>query len=211
MGKGILLNARNRKNVPVDEYDEWYQTEHLPERSRVPGFVGAELWIAVNDANVSISVYELESVEVLATAAYRAIGYDNVSPWTKRIARLSERLLRFEGTQTLPGDAPAPSGSGALLVNAMNVAAAGEADFNRWYDEEHVPALAAVPGTLAARRFRATHTSGQRYLALYHLESPDVVATQAWARAVDTPWTQRVRPFMQDRLRIVCRPYRQSD
>jgi hypothetical protein len=211
MAKGILLNARNSANVPRDEYNDWYQTEHLPERSRVPGFLGAELWVAVHDANVSVSVYDLESVEVLGSPAYRAVGYDNISPWSKRIVRLSERLLRFEGTQTLPGDAPSPSGSGGLLVNAMNATAEGEADFNRWYDEEHIPALSAVPGTLLARRFRATDTSKQWHLALYHLESPDVVATEAWAKAVETPWTKRIRPFMRDRLRIVCRPYRQSD
>ena len=93
----------------------------------------------------------------------------------------------------------------------MNAATEGEADFNRWYDEEHIPALSAVPGALLARRYRATDTSRQWHLALYHLESPDVVTTQAWARAVETPWTKRIRPFMQDRLRIVCRPYRQSD
>jgi hypothetical protein len=211
MAKGILLNARNHASVPRDEYDDWYQTEHLPERSRVPGFLSAERWVDVHDPNVSVAVYDLESSDVLGSAAYRAVGYDNISPWTRRIARLSDRLLRFAGSQTLPGDAVSPSGSGGLLVNAMNAAAAGEEDFNRWYDEEHIPALAAVPGTLLARRFRATDTSKQVYLALYHLESPDVVATEAWARAVDTPWTRRVRPFMQDRLRIVCRPYRQSD
>jgi hypothetical protein len=211
MTKGILLNARDSANVPRDEYDDWYRTEHLPERSRVPGFLGAELWIAVHDPNVSVSVYDLESAEVLGSPAYRAVGYDNISPWSKRIVRLSERLLRFEGAQTLPGDALSPSGSGGLLVNAMNVAAEGEADFNRWYDEEHIPALSAVPGTLLARRFIATDTSRQRYVALYHLESPDVVTTQAWAKAVETPWTRRIRPFMRDRLRIVCRPYRQAD
>ena len=211
MAKGILLNARNHANVPRDEYNDWYQTEHLPERSRVPGFLGAELWIAVHDPNVSVSVYEMESVEVLGSPAYRTVGYDNISPWSKRIVRLSERLLRFEGTQTLPGDASSPSGSGGLLVNAMNAAAEGEADFNRWYDEEHIPALSAVPGTLLARRFRAIDTSRQWHLALYHLESPEVVTTEAWAKAVDTPWTKRIRPFMQDRLRIVCRPYRQAD
>ncbi|MPZ47591.1 MAG: hypothetical protein GEV05_30395 [Betaproteobacteria bacterium] len=211
MTKGILLNARNHASVPRDEYDDWYQDEHLPERSRVPGFLTAERWVDVNDPNVSVAVYDLASVDVLGSAAYRAVGYDNLSPWTRRVARLSERLLRFEGTQTLPGDAPSPSGSGALLVNAMNAAPEGEAEFNRWYDEEHIPALSAVPGTLLARRFRATATSKQWHLALYHLESPDMVATEAWAKAVATPWTQRIRPFMRDRLRIVCRPYRQLD
>lgn len=208
MAKGILLNARKHARVPQDEYDDWYETEHFPERQRVPGFLSAERWVDITDPTVSVSVYDLDSVAVLASPAYRAVGYENVSPWTKRIAGLSERILRFEGTQTLPGDQASPLGTGGLLVNAMNAQAAGEADFNRWYDEEHIPALAAVPGCLCARRFRATNTSKQIYLALYHLESPEVVSTEAWARAVDTPWTKRVRPSMGDRVRIVCRPYK---
>ena len=62
MTTGILLNARNHRNVPRDEYDEWYHGEHLPERSRVPGFLSAERWVDVHDPNVSVSVYDLESV-----------------------------------------------------------------------------------------------------------------------------------------------------
>jgi hypothetical protein len=208
MAKGILLNARNHTRVPRDEYDDWYETEHLPERSRVPGFLSGERWVDITNPNVSVSVYDLDSVEVLASLAYRAVGYENVSPWTKRIAKLSERILRFEGVQTLPGDRVSPVRAGGFLVNAMSAAAEGEEDFNRWYDEEHIPALAAVPGTLCARRFRATGTSKQIYLALYHLESPEVPTTQAWAKAVDTPWTRRMRPFMRDHVRIVCRPYK---
>ncbi len=29
-----------------------------------------------------------------------------------------------------------------------------EAEFNRWYDDEHLPGLAAVPGTARASRYR---------------------------------------------------------
>ena len=142
--------------------------------------------------------------------AYRAIAYENLSPWSKRVVGRCERLLRFEGSQTLPGDAAAPSAARALLLNAMNAAPEHEADFNRWYDEEHIPALAAVPGVLCARRFRAASTTLQKYVALYHMESPEVCSTQAWTRAVDTPWTQKIRPHMRDRLRIVCKAYRRE-
>ena len=38
----------------------------------------------------------------------------------------------------------------------MNIAPEHEAEFNEWYDKEHIPALAAVPGVLCARRFRGT-------------------------------------------------------
>jgi antibiotic biosynthesis monooxygenase (ABM) superfamily enzyme len=116
------------------------------------------------------------------------------------------RLLRFDGEQTLPGDADSPANAGGLLVNAMNVAPEHEAEFNEWYDNEHVPALAAVPGVLSARRFKDP-TGTHRYLALYHLKTPDVTTGQAWKSAASTPWTERLRPHFKDHLRILSRRY----
>jgi hypothetical protein len=92
------------------------------------------------------------------------------------------------------------------LLNAMNVAPEAEDDFNAWYDEEHLPALSAVPGTLAARRYKSPEGS-HRYVAIYHLESPEVTRSDAWAKAVDTPWSARVGAHFQDRIRILAGKY----
>ncbi len=89
----------------------------------------------------------------------------------------------------------------------MSVDAAHEAEFNEWHDSEHIPALAAVPGCLAARRYRATAEGSPRYVALYHLETPEVQASPEWARAANAPWTDRIRHHFRDRLRIAARRY----
>src|SRR5262249_53965543 len=155
------------------------------------------------------ATYDLDSADVLRGKAYGSIAYGNLSVWSKRVTAMCRRVLRFEGTQIAPGDAAAPEGAGALLLNAMNVAPEAEDDFNGWYDQEHLPALAKVPGTLAARRYRSTAANGgtHRYVAIYHLEAPNVVRSAAWSAAVDTPWTARVRPHFRDRIRIVTRRY----
>jgi hypothetical protein len=111
---------------------------------------------------------------VLQGPEYRAIGGENLSPWSKRVTGKVERLQRHEGEQILPGDATAPSGAGGLLLVGMTPGPEVETDFNAWYDTEHVPALARVPGVLCARRFR-TSTGNPKYVALYHLASPGVV------------------------------------
>jgi hypothetical protein len=90
----------------------------------------------------------------------------------------------------------------------MNIAPAVEAEFNEWYDKEHIPALAAVPGVLGARRFRGT--GNRRYVALYHLTRPDVVESADWKRARASDWTTRLTPHFQDHLRLVCRRYRRG-
>jgi hypothetical protein len=216
MAKGILIAAMNIAHAAEDEFHDWYDTEHLPERQRVPGFLVCQRWIGAEDRKISIATYDLGNVAVLQSPGYQAIGGANLSPWSKRVTGRVERLMRFEGDQILPGDRLPPDNAGGFLLNAMNVDPAAEAEFNEWYDKEHIPALGAVPGVLAARRFRATVSlqptglsrgANRRYVALYHLVSPDVQATPAWKSAADSEWTRRMRPYFRDHLRLVCKKY----
>ncbi len=78
-----------------------------------------------------------------------------------------------------------------------------------WYDTEHLPRLAAVPGCLSARRFKADSGPNQ-YFALYHLASPAVCASAEWKAAAATPWTSKLIPHFSARLRIVLRRYRRD-
>jgi hypothetical protein len=204
MAKGLLVAAFDFSGAAEDEFNDWYDLEHIPERQRVPGFLSCQRW---TDGKLAIATYDLETVGVLQSAPYRAIGYENLSVWSKRVTGLCKRLLRFEGEQTLPGDQVGPSDAGALLLNAMNVDSAHEADFNAWYDQEHIPQLAAVPGCLLARRFRATDKGSHKYLAIYHLTGIEVQESAAWKKAVDTPWSARIRPHYKDRVRLFGRRY----
>lgn len=62
------------------------------------------------------------------------------------------------------------------LLAFTNPVAGREDEFNRWYDERHVPDLLAVPGIVSAQRFALTDATGEgkpawSYLALYELET----------------------------------------
>jgi heme-degrading monooxygenase HmoA len=206
MAKGILIAAMNIANAAEDEFHDWYDTEHLPERVACPGFLACHRWIGADDRKISVATYDLDSAGVLKSPGYLAIGGVNLSPWSKRVTSRVERLMRFEGDQTLPGDQLPPDNAGGFLLNAMNVAPEHEAEFNEWYNTEHIPALAAVPGVLCARRFRAT-SANRKYVALYHLASSDVQATTAWKNAADSEWTRKLRPHFRDHLRLVCKAY----
>lgn len=50
---------------------------------------------------------------------------------------------------------------------------AREADWNRWYEEKHVPELLTVPGIVSCTRYQQRGAPG-RYLAAYEIEGPDV-------------------------------------
>ncbi|PPR63788.1 MAG: hypothetical protein CFH10_00416 [Alphaproteobacteria bacterium MarineAlpha4_Bin2] len=210
MARGLLIAAFDFSGAHRDEFHDWYDLEHIPERKTVPGFDLCERWIGDDAPNISVATYDLASIEAIRSHDYQAIAYANSSVWTKRVTSMCTRLLRFDGEQISPGDMSAPTGAGALLMNAMNVAPEGDADFNAWYDEEHLPALAAVPGTLAARRYRARLDDPDRtheYVAIYHLASADVTRSKAWEKAVDTPWSAKVSPHFRDRIRILSERY----
>lgn len=209
MAKGILLVGFDYTNAHADEFHDWYDLEHVPERQGVPGFGLCERWVSVANPKHAVATYDLESLSVLESAPYRAIAFENLSVWSKRVTAMCQRLIRFDGTQTLPGDADSPPGAGGLLVNAMNVEPGYEAEFNEWYDHEHIPALSAVPGVMAARRFR-DGTGTHRYLALYHLATADVPLTEAWKTSAASPWTEKLRPHFKNHLRILAQRYRRG-
>jgi hypothetical protein len=121
---------------------------------------------------------------------------------------MAKRIMRFVGSQMVPGDGVAPAGAGGLLVASMNVDPAAEAEFNEWYNTEHLPQLGAVPGVLTARRFQAAGAGVEKkYLALYHLASVAVSRSEAWQKAANTPWTEKMRPHFRDPLVLRCVKY----
>ena len=90
--------------------------------------------------------------------------------------------------------------------------------FNEVYDQEHVPSLLKVPGVIAVTRFktepaalmmggekRAVTGEGQpRYSAMYEVESPDVLLSDAWAAAVEEGrWPDEVRPYTSNRQHVL--------
>ena len=77
-------------------------------------------------------------------------------------------------------------------MTATDIPDALEAEFNAWYDSEHVPWIAAIPGVTRAARYRALQ-GPTRYVSIYHLSAPSAYQAESWQRANATPWTQRMR------------------
>ena len=97
---------------------------------------------------------------------------------------------------------PAESG---LLVIWTDVAPEAEADFNAWYDQEHLTERVGVPGFLNGRRYVAIDGPA-RYLAWYETETPDVLGSSAYGarQANPTPWTARIMPSFRNVTRVTA-------
>ena len=64
-----------------------------------------------------------------------------------------------------------PMAGKGMLLTSMDIDAADEAEFNRWYDREHLEERVAIDGFLEARRYVA-HQTKPKYLCLYSIARP---------------------------------------
>lgn len=93
---------------------------------------------------------------------------------------------------------------GMLLV-ASDVAPDHDADFNDWYDREHVEERARVPGFISAARYESI-VGGRRYLGLYRTESLATFMAPAYKAAFgqQTAWSITNLDRMVKPMRRVC-------
>lgn len=102
--KGFLLVMMQCPPMLEEEFNAWYDTEHLPERLAVPGVETALRFVCLDGHPRYLAMYDLEKHEVLETPAYLKVAYDKSSPWTKRVTS-RVRVTRTSGTQIFPGNA----------------------------------------------------------------------------------------------------------
>src|ERR1051326_2471793 len=69
-GKGIFLVYVDIDAKHDKEFNDWYNTEHLPELLAVPGILSAARYKAVKGGPKYLAFYELENVGVLSTSAF---------------------------------------------------------------------------------------------------------------------------------------------
>ena len=102
--KGFLLVTMHAPPAFEEEFNAWYDTEHLPERLAVPGFETALRFVCVSGHPRYLAMYDLARPEVLDSPEYRRVAFANSSPWTLRVLQ-RVRVYRAAGLQIYPGTA----------------------------------------------------------------------------------------------------------
>src|SRR6266702_5370695 len=99
-----------------------------------------------------------------------------------------------------------PMAGKGMLLTSMNIDAADDAEFNRWYDREHLEERVAIPGFLEARRYVA-HDGNPNYLSLYSTETFEVLDSPAYRTALanQTAWSKANIARFKDMIRSVAR------
>lgn len=81
----ILMVSMEPPAAMEDEFNDWYDTEHFPQRSALPGVQASSRWVCLEGWPRWMALYELRHVGVLHSDAYHAMSGANATPWSKRI------------------------------------------------------------------------------------------------------------------------------
>jgi hypothetical protein len=99
-----------------------------------------------------------------------------------------------------------PLAGKGMLLTSMDIDPADEADFNRWYDREHLLERVAIEGFVEARRYVA-HRGSPKYLCLYSTATFDVLDSPAYRTALKNPtdWSKKNLARFKNMIRAVAR------
>lgn len=193
--RGLLTFAADIDPSREQDFNRWYEEEHIPERLAIPGFLRASRYQAVVGGPKYLAVYEVSDPAVFSSPEYlhflRGAGE---TPWTKAILAACANKIRNTYVKLSERSNSAEDARGLLFV-AMDTGPADEEELNRWYEEEHVPERLSITGFVRASRYQVIE-GGPKYLALYQVTNTDVFSTPEYLSYYsgknETAWTRRV-------------------
>lgn len=99
-----------------------------------------------------------------------------------------------------------PIAGRGMLLTSMDVDAADGAEFNRWYDREHLEERVAIEGFLEARRYVA-YSGSPQFLFLYSTRTLDVLESPAYRARLENPteWSKKNMARFKNMIRAVAR------
>ncbi|HVY13991.1 MAG TPA: hypothetical protein VHB27_02095 [Rhodopila sp.] len=102
---GLMMAMMQPPPTMEEEFQDWYDTEHFPERRDCKGFVTAQRLLCLDGFPRYLALYDLENRAVLEGPGYGAIARSRYSQWTKRIVPRMWGHYRAEADQIFPGRA----------------------------------------------------------------------------------------------------------
>jgi hypothetical protein len=215
----------------LEEFRSWYTEEHLPDMTSVPGVLLARRFERVVDYPFAspatgdhLTIYEVADRAAFDTDEYRSLSTAPSERTMKVAAGLGMRRSVYHQLHPSAGvhragrvdEAPEQAAGTAVLHVTMGSDASWQDEFNRWYNEDHLPAVTSAEGVLYGRRFLEVEGDAATvqpsrplcYLALYELADAAVASSPSFVAAGQpTDWRRRLGDHVQSQVQV----YRQVE
>ncbi|CCM04455.1 uncharacterized protein FIBRA_06635 [Fibroporia radiculosa] len=217
----LLVFSDPGSGVDEAEYNDWYENEHIPLRVNTPTFLNWTRWKAADGEKPTYGAsYDLESYEATKKPPYTTLAEtrsDREKEILKKLQVLDRRHYElYEGPSYPPSTlydehTPAPY----VVFVSLGVKPEDEDEFNKWYDEEHIPLLAKAPGWIRSRRlvlkdWGQMGLEGQKgqkeppkFLTVHEWQSLDGLQSEEYKAAMNTAWREKVMAGVVSRERRV--------
>jgi hypothetical protein len=166
--KGFLLVTMDPPPELEEEFNDWYDTEHIPSGDGLPGFETARRFVCISGWPKYLAFYDLSGIGVLDSPFYPQAAWASFSPWTQRMLSKVRGQYRASGEQIYPGDLltgecarmilirfhDVPDGEGDAIVSGLRACYEGRKEVAR------------------LRVLRSTHAGRIDYLAMIEAHIP---------------------------------------
>lgn len=181
LGGGVLLTFTEVPAEVEEDFNEWYNREHIDERVDMPGFLRARRYKAINGRPKYFATYETTQVENLAAPEYLARLADQ-SAWSKRV--MAQFSLFHRMTCHISADFGHGVG-GVLTLIRFFPDEEVKAPLRQWLCETGLPALVARPGLLGGSLLENDLEVSNAPALKRGVKDFPVVSAQEWAILVD--------------------------
>lgn len=186
-----------------NEFNAWYNDEHVPELLRVPGFLSGRRFRAIEGAPRYAAMYALTDVSALDEPLFHQArpAHPQSTPATKRMwphVRNLRRGIYSEVARSQPEADADGTLSRHLLLLGLDLDSESDAAFADWCAKKHLPALASARGLTRARCFTLdAHSSDHqnppgRGLLLYELAGAEAARDAEWLTDFPAPFSTRI-------------------
>jgi hypothetical protein len=202
-GRGLLMVYVDVPEEHEEEFNRWYDEEHIPERLSIPGVLSAARYVAVRGGPKYLACYQLTEPEAYFSDTWQQY-LNHPSAWSQRMAptvigrNFVRNLYRLIYPDDVSEEIAQAEMSPALLVGRMAVPAELDDAFNRAYNTERLPLYRSIPGYTRARRFIAV-TGEPKYTTVHECQTAAVADSPEWevVRRARTPvWSETISAQM---------------
>lgn len=191
------------------ELNRIYDTEHVPMLSKVPGVRRVTRYRREqsNDTRMQkyLAIYEIDSPAIVDSREWaEASAWGD---WATRIRPHTTSRHHSVFREILRAGKGRDALSPHIYVVQMDIPAQYEAEFNRIYDSEHAPLLAACcDGATRYRLEKSNDSRMQKYMVIYEIASTAVLESKEWEEAgAKGDWATRIRPHTTSRHHTIFR------
>ncbi|KAF1999056.1 alpha/beta-hydrolase [Amniculicola lignicola CBS 123094] len=219
MTKPALLYVTMQPKPPLSpsQFHDWYNNEHGPGRLRLPFCQNGFRYRATDlDSPAGgsqsqpewMALYDFDSMDRFTQDEYTRLRKDPIQSQRERDTMkqifVDRKFYSLENSWVSPEfeklEDVAKEGEKSVLISVLVTLQSGpgiEAEFLKWYEEEHIQMVQKVPGWRRTRRFALSQLdvdAGKRaeHLILHDWASANGIQGEAMKAATSTPWAQKI-------------------